>query len=113
MNPRPLPRHLHAEHRHGRIDWYFRRGHGPRTRILAPFDTPEFWAEYRAALEGTAPSAKRKAVSGTLRWALDLYRTGGEWAQLSPATRRQRENIYINILKTAGDTPLRDIGPEA
>jgi len=113
VNPRPLPRHLHAEHRHGRIDWYVRRGHGPRTRIFAAFDTPEFWAEYRAALEGTAPAAKRKASTGTLRWALDLYRSGGEWAQLAPATRKQRENIYINVLKTAGDTPLKDITREA
>ncbi len=113
MSPRPLPRFLHAERRHGRTDWYFRRGHGPRTRIHAPFDTKEFWVEYFAALEGNTRGAKRKAATGTLRWALDLYRRGGEWAQLAPATRRQRENIYINVLKTAGDSPLRDVGPEA
>jgi integrase len=71
-----------------------------------------FWAQYRAALEGVPPKAKQPKTS-SLRWAIDRYRNSSVWAALSPATRRQRENIFKHVIKTAGDVPLRDIGTDA
>src|SRR5436190_24042236 len=49
--PRPRPPHLHRQvTRHGKTVWYVRFGKGPRVRIRAEFGTPEFGAEYQAAI---------------------------------------------------------------
>jgi len=111
--PRPRPPHLHREiSRHGALVWYVRREHGPRIRLRAEYGTPEFWAEYRAALEGAAPS-KGRARPHTFAWALERYRTNSAWTGLAAATRRQRENIFRAVTKTAGNVHLRHIGQEA
>jgi integrase len=107
--PRARPPHLHREEtRHGAVTWYVRRGHGPRRRIKAEYGSPAFWAEYRAALEG-APVLSKTAKALTLAWGLDRYRNSSAWSGLSNATRRQSENIYRAVIKTAGDVLLRDI----
>jgi integrase len=107
--PRPRPPHLlREETRHGAVVWYVRKGHGPRVRLKAEYGTEAFWGEYRAALEG-APKPSRAAKANTLAWALDRYRNSSAWAGLSNATRRQRENIYRAVIKTAGSVPLKDI----
>jgi integrase len=110
--PRPRPPYLHRqETRHGRVSWYVRRGHGPRTRIKAEFGCEQFWSEYRAALSGGVKLSKA-AKAHTLAWALERYRESSAWARLSNATRRQSENIYRAVVKTAGDVLLRDITAE-
>jgi integrase len=90
------------------VTWYVRRGHGPRIRIKAGYDTPEFWAEYNAALAGT-PRALKMAKPQTLAWALERYRNSSAWSALSNATRRQRENIFRAVTKTAGDVLLSTV----
>src|SRR5215470_11698118 len=107
--PRPRPPHLHREEsRHGVTTWYVRHGHGKRVRVRAAYDTKEFWAEYRAALEGKPPVSKTPKTQ-TLAWGLERYRKSSAWAALSNATRRQSENIYKSVIKTAGDEQLREI----
>src|SRR3954465_2583760 len=111
--PKSHPPHLQFETtRHGKAVWYVRRDHGPRVRITAEYDSKDFWAQYTAALEG-APVPSKMAKPNTLRWALDLYRKSPEWASLSNATRRQRENIFERIIETAGNARLADIDQEA
>jgi integrase len=102
--PRPRPPRLQREiSRHGRAAWYVRRGHGSRIRIRAEFGTPEFEAEYRAALDG-APieAANKKARVGTLEWLWERYRETSAWTALSLATRKQRENIMRPVLAQSG-----------
>jgi integrase len=107
--PRPRPPYLHREEtRHGLVTWYVRRGHGPRIRIKSEYGSEAFWAEYRAALEGV-PTSSKPAKANTLVWGLARYRESSAWASLSNATRRQSENIYRGVIKTAGDVALRDI----
>src|ERR1700730_17065836 len=107
--PRPRPPHLRREEtRHGVLVWYVRRGHGRRVRIKAEYGSQDFWLQYRAALEGESVQSKA-AKPHTLAWALDRYRKSSAWAGLSTATRRQRENIYRAVIKTAGTRLLRDI----
>src|SRR4051794_38991681 len=107
--PRPRPPYLHRqETRHGTVVWYVRKEHGRRTRIRAEYGTDQFWSQYRAAIEG-APERSATAKISSLGWALDKYRQSSEWAGLSNATRRQRENIYRAVLETAGNVVLRDI----
>src|SRR5262249_6774949 len=83
-----------------------RRGSGPRTRLRATFGTQEFKDEYDDAIAGTPPQSKARARSGSLRWLLERYRETTVWRDLSPATRRQRENIFVKVLETAGDEPF-------
>lgn len=107
--PRPRPPYLNREEtRHGTHVWYVRRRHGQRVRLRAEYGSESFWAEYRAAIEGS-PAPSKPVKAHTLAWALERYRNSSAWAGLSNATRRQRENIYRSVVKTAGDELVRDI----
>src|SRR5262249_43143267 len=107
--PKPRPPHLQREEtRHGRVVWYVRRDHGPRIRLKSEYDSKEFWAEYRAALEGV-PTRSEMPKAHTLAWGLARYRESSAWAVLSNATRRQSETIYRGVIKRAGDLALHDI----
>jgi integrase len=108
--PRPRPPHLHREAtRHGRLVWYVRRDKGPRIRIRAEYGTPEFDLEYHAALTGTPPVRKQGPSAGSLDWLIRRYRETTEWSKLSLATRRQRENIFLQVQKSAGTEPFAKI----
>ena len=102
--PRIRPPHLHREtSRHGVTAWYVRVRKGPRIRLRAAYGTPEFDAEYRAAVDGAAaPAAMAAAGNKSLAWLIARYRETSAWAALSLATRRQRENIFKHVIKSAG-----------
>jgi integrase len=115
---RPRPPYLHYErlrHQrpHGQGVWYFRKGQGPRIRIRAPYGSPEFMEEYQAAISGELPAPRKRAPSGTLEWAVMLYKQSTAWNGLSPATRKQRDNIFRRIVKETGDVRLSEIDKEA
>jgi integrase len=104
---RKLP-FLHREiTRHLRPVWYFRRGKGPRIRMPGEFGSVEFNAAYDAALLG-ARADRREHAQGTFAWGLALYKQSQAWAALSPATRRQRINVFKHIEAALGDSRLRD-----
>lgn len=106
--PRPRPIHLHREiNRHGNPAWYVRVNRGPRIRIKAEYGTPEFDEAYRAALQGERPT--KEVAKGSLNWLVTLYRQSSAWADLSLATRRQRENILKHVLASGGTAPLSHI----
>jgi integrase len=111
--PRPRPPHLHRQvSRHGKTAWYVRIGKGPRIRMRAAFGTPEFDAEYQAAiadLSAREASKDDRASTGSLAWLVGRYREEGDWRNLSLATRRQRENILKHVLDSAGRQPLAKI----
>jgi integrase len=79
--------------------------------MRAEFGTPDFYREYQAALLAKPRHAKGAPATGTLAWLIARYREGAAWQSLSLATRRQRENIFVQVLKTAGDKPFDDITP--
>jgi len=106
--PRPRPPYLsHERTRHGRDVWYVRR-EGHRIRLRSKYGTPEFEAEYRAALSGM-PVCDDGPREGTLAWLIDRYRETTAWTALSHATRRQRENIFRQVLQSAGEQPFAKI----
>lgn len=108
--PRPRPPHLQWEKtRHGKVVWYVKIGKGLRIRIRAAFGSPEFDAEYQAAITGTARPAKTAPAAGTFGWLIARYRETTSWAALSVATRRQRENILRQVIETAGVQPIARI----
>jgi integrase len=108
--PRPRPPHLQRErNRHGRMIWYVRIGRGPRIRLRGVYGTPEFDAEYQAALTSTRPEPRsdKKVAAGTLAWLIARYRETTAWNNdLSPATRDNRENHFRQVIESAGRQPL-------
>jgi integrase len=110
--PPHRPPHLHREKtRHGKLVWYVRAGgssRGPRLRLHAEYGTAKFWEEYQAAL-ASKPVKSEPPHAGTLAWLLERYRETTAWTYLSPATRRQRENIFTQILEMAGKQPFAKI----
>src|SRR5215469_3608185 len=103
--PRPRPPHLsHERNRHGTPVWYVRVG-GKRIRIRETYGTPEFDAAYQAALTGDAvvKKAAPDVAAGTLTWLIDQYRDTAAWQQLSNASRRQRDNIYKQVIAASGN----------
>ena len=112
MSPMPRPRlpFLQLEKsRHGRVLWYVRIRKGYRTRLRADFGTPEFAAEYQAAIRGVPVPKTGTAAPGTLAWLIARYRETGAWLSLSNATRRQRENIFLHVKETAGSRAFSQI----
>jgi integrase len=115
--PRPRPPYLNrAITRHGRAVWYVRVGHGDRrrrVRLRAEYGTLEFDFKYQAALAGQEAVKDCAAAVGTLAWLIERYRETTAWTTLSLATRRQRENIFKQVLRTAGADPLAHITKNA
>jgi integrase len=109
--PRPRPPYLWRERtRHGRVVWYVRVRRGPRIRLKAEYGSPEFWAAYDAAIVGKPlPDAHPRAATGSLEWLWNRYRETAAWADLSAATRRQRENIMLHVLRSAGADPFAKV----
>jgi integrase len=109
--PRPRLPYLYPErNRHGTLVWYVRVGKGPRTRIREPYGTNEFAAAYHAAIAGKPSQRKlRGSESGSVEWLIDRYRETTRWGQLSPATRRQRENVFKSLVSRSGKTPSDQI----
>lgn len=105
--PRPRWPHLLREvSRHKTVRWVVRVGHGQRMPITAAYGSPEFEAQYHAAIQGEAIPGPPRPGANTLQWLWDRYRDSSAWAVLSTATRRQRENIMSGVLKKAAAMPL-------
>jgi integrase len=101
--PRPRPPYLLRETKRGKTVWYVRRSKTtPRYRIRSEFGSEAFREEYEAALRGER-TGRGKAPEGSLRWLWDAYRAAHTWQSLAPATKRQRENIMLHVLKENGD----------
>jgi integrase len=108
--PRPRPPHLHRQvTRHGKVVWYVRIGKGPRIRIKAEFSSDEFRAEYEAAVDGKPRIKRGLPGRETLAWLIGQYRETAVWAALSPATRRQRDNIFKGVIGLSGNEPFSRI----
>ena len=71
-------------------------------RLPDAYGSPEFQTAYNAALSGTAASAPRKPGKGTFAWLVERYKETQAWADLSSATRRQRDNILSRTVKVMG-----------
>src|SRR5215510_12760704 len=88
--PHPRPPYLHREiTRHGKAVWYVRIGKGRRVRLRGEFGTPDFGAEYQAAVTGAPRSRVKGAPAvGSLAWLIARYRETTVWSALAVATRR-------------------------
>lgn len=108
--PIQLPPHVHVQRsRHGKVVFYFRRGHGKRTRLPPPTDK-RFETIYAQCLAGQAPRYEETKLGvETLGWLAQQWRQSSDWLQTSIATRKQRENILKHVLEKNGTAPFRAI----
>lgn len=94
--------------RHGNVRVYVRLKGRPKLRLRAQPGTPEFEAEYQAALRGpaaaaAAPAKKRSVKAGTLGWLVATYYASQPFQQLQAGTRRVRRRILDDICAECGD----------
>jgi integrase len=109
--PRPRKPYVQKETtRHKKTVWYFRKGDGPRVRLRGDYESPEWLADYEAALGVAQGSpAPTKASKGTLGWLIDRYFDSLTFANLAPGTQRARRSILNSVKKTGGNLPLAKI----
>jgi integrase len=112
--PRAKPPHVHPQiTRHGRRVWYFRRRHGPRTRLPCGPGEPGFDEAYLAALTGETPPkrVRTSAAAGTMAWLIDRYRETDDWRAAKPLTRRTYELAFRAVIERAGTRPVGQFTP--
>lgn len=117
--------------RHGNLRHYVRKKGRQKIRLRAAVGTPEFLAEYKAAiaaLEAPPVAVDRKGraapppKAGTLRWLCARYMASPEFLQLAPTTKSTRRNILEAIYDeptapgaatTYADFPLNRLSAKA
>ncbi len=112
--PRPRPPYLVREvTRHGAVIWYVRKGRGKRFRIHAAYGTPEFMAEYEAALLGKPHKAKSRIPAGSLAWLWERYLDSLAFGQFSKATKSKKKNAMKRILASVPDATIAEVTSKA
>lgn len=107
--PKKTPQFVYRETtRHGKAVYYFRRGKGARAR-LPDINAPDFDERYHEVLVANAPPKKAVAGAGSLKWLVERYRETGIYRGLSAATRKQRDNIFKNVVENAGHAPYKAV----
>lgn len=92
--------------RHGNVRVYVRR-HGRKQRLHAAIGSPEFVAEYHAALadlEGEARKpvpAPAPVAATSLRWLIERYYGSAEFKRLDERTRRVRRGILDRLCEAS------------
>ena len=74
--------------------------------MRAPYGSAQFMREYREAVEKPRAHGQPRDDEGTFGWLWTLYRASPAWAQLSPATKKQRNHLMKLSLELAGNQPL-------
>lgn len=101
--PRPHLPYLQREKRRNGFAYYVRLSRQtPRIRIPGDYGSPQFTAAYHAAINREEPPEPAKPSPKSLAWLIARYRESSAWAGLSVGTRRQRANIMIHVIETAG-----------
>lgn len=112
--PRPRLPHLQRERtRHGKMVWYVRVRRGARVRLMAEYGSPEFMAEYHAAVAGSPAKASYKIRTGSLEWLVRQWQQSSDWHLKAEATKTQRTNILDHLLEDNGPLPFTDVDAKA
>ena len=109
--PRPRKPYVQKETtRHKKTVWYFRKGDGPRVRLRGDYESPEWLADYDAAL-GVAQGepAPAKATNGTLGWLIDRYFDSTAFTGLAAGTQKARRSILNRVKQTGGNLRINQL----
>lgn len=107
--PKRLPYLYREKTRHGKIVWYARLGHGPRTRMPGEYGTQEFMDAYKAVLAGEPIQKPGRADPRSLQWLFEQWQQSSDWSQTAHSTRRQRENVLARIIADNPKVPFQSI----
>ena len=101
--------------RHGNLRTYLRPPGRPKVRLHQEPGTPEFDAEYRAALEIKPQTPEKRAVGqvvpGSLRAACIAYFGSGEFKRMAARSQHVRRLILDRLYDAHGDKPVKLIEP--
>lgn len=90
--------------RHGKPRWYFRRPGYPRRALPGLPWSPEFMAEYAAAMEGDkAEIGKKQTVPGSIDALIASYYRTADYSGMADATKRSVRNILERFRAEHGD----------
>lgn len=90
--------------RHGRPRWYFRRPGYPRRALPGLPWSPQFMAEYAAAMEGDKIEVgKKQTVPGSIAALVASYYRSADYSGLAASTKRAVRNILENFRADHGD----------
>lgn len=107
--PRKLPLHVTRQKKGDKWYYYHRVGKGPRISLPAP-NHPDFKEAHKAAELGLPAPKKRAAEDArSFRWLVSRYRESSSWSVFSPATKKQRENIFVHLIDAIGNEDFRDV----
>jgi len=90
--------YLKRESVNGKAYIYVRRGSAERIRLHADEGTPEFFAEYAAALEQLIGPGDDALAKHTFRWLTSQYYAWHGFTELHPSTQRARRNVLEQFL---------------
>lgn len=110
--PRKMPPFVYQERsRHGRVRFYFRRGKGKRVRLPDDLQSDDFKIAYEAALANkeVAPPRIARVPSDTLQWLVERYMESGKWANMAPATRKQKSLLFTDAIRKGSNPAYRGI----
>ena len=114
MTKHRLPYLNRSVNRVGAVYWYVRRRHGARIPVPGEYGSKEFLDAYHDAVAGIATARpETRASKGTLLWLVNAWKLSSDWAQTSPATRKQRDNILARVLEDNGGCAIEDIDAAA
>ena len=107
---KPYPFLCSDTDRHKRKRYRLRAPGRPTTTIKGNYGSPEFAANYRAAMEGT-PVDTRQAVTGkhgTLEALGRSYLRSADFAGLAPETQHTRRKMVERLVSKFGTAPVSD-----
>jgi integrase len=108
--PKPRPPHLTRETTaQGKVKWFYREGHGPRTYLKAIYGTSEFWAAYDAAARGQPLQSQSSKARFSIAWCIEQYMASRSWAKMAAESRKQMGYQLKRIEENAGAVDLRQI----
>lgn len=90
--------------RHGKPRWYFRRPGFPRRALPGLPWSPQFMAEYAAAMEGDkAEIGKKQTLPGSIAALIASYYRSAEYSGMADSTKRAVRNILERFRAEHGD----------
>lgn len=94
--------------RRGTRRWRFRRKGSPSVMIHGAPGSPQFMAEYHAAMAAKHPPVgSERTIPGSLSDALVRYYASADWRELKLQTQRNRRAILERYRALGGDLPLK------
>ncbi len=101
--------------RHGNVRTYLRLPGRPKVRLHHEPGTPEFDAEYRAALEARPKTPEKRAVGqvvpGSLHAACIAYYGSAEFKRMAPRSQQVRRLILDHLQEAHGTKPVNRLEP--